>query len=375
MIDTKKITPDFSSSTAFLKSGESLTLCENTVKDKTLIVMNARLERISGEAKLVVGHAYKEKRGGWLEIGEHTVSAYNHIPWKSPSDHPLFVDLPHGLLIKDFVTVVINKDMANGEYAEISTSGGSFKFSVSGIAGYDGSPIVTPEGLHLSEVSLSFTADAYRTPIWIYGDSYLSHNEDDRWPYYLYKNGYTNMLLSGFPGEGAPRALVDFKTSLTRGTPKFALWLLGMNNGDPWHESAQETEETKENPEAAKKLRKIRAAVSDCKGDTAEELLSKINPHWLGATEEFIKICNERGITPILATIPQTPKINNLPKNEWVRRSGYRYIDFNLAVGADLDPAWLPDMLHSDEVHPLPLGAKALYERVVADFPEIKEKK
>ena len=204
MIDTKKITPDFSSSTAFLKSGESLTLCENTVKDKTLIVMNARLERISGEAKLVVGHAYKEKRGGWLEIGEHTVSAYNHIPWKSPSDHPLFLDLPHGLLIKDFVTVVINKDMANGEYAEISTTGGSFKFSVSGIAGYDGSPIVTPEGLHLSEVSLSFTADAYRTPIWIYGDSYLSHNEDDRWPYYLYKNGYTNMLLRAVDADGTP---------------------------------------------------------------------------------------------------------------------------------------------------------------------------
>jgi hypothetical protein len=168
--------------------------------------------------------------------------------------------------------------------------------------------------------------------------------------------------------------LVDFNTALTCSTPEFALWLLGMNNGDPWPEYAQETEETKENPEAAKKLKAIRKDVPDCQSDTRDTLISKINPSWLAPTEEFLALCKAHGITPILATIPQTPKINNLPKNEWIRRSGHRYIDFNHAVGADHDPKWHPDMLHSDDVHPLTLGAKALYSQVLADFPEIMRK-
>ena len=374
MIYEQKYAPDFSKTATHLKSGEALELTENTVKDKTYQFMSARLDRPLGDAKLIVGHAYGEKRGGWLEISERTVSAYNHISWKNPSNCPLFENLPHGLDIKDQVTVIIEKDRAKEEYAIIQTASGSFKFDVAGLAGYDGAPLVIPEGIDLYDVSLSFTSEAYRTPIWVFGDSYLSHNEEDRWPYYLFENGYTDLLLSGFPGEGATRALVDFKTSLTRSTPKFALWLLGMNNGDPWPEYAQETEETKENPEAAKKLKAIRKNIPDCKDDTRDTLISKINPRWLAPTEEFLALCKAHGITPILATIPQTPKINNLPKNEWIRRSGHRYVDCNRAVGADIDPKWHPDMLHTDDVHPLPLGAKALFSQVLTDFPEIKRK-
>ena len=158
---------------------------------------------------------------------------------------------------------------------------------------------------------------------------------------------------------------------MTRGTPEFALWLLGMNNGDPWQGDAKGSEPYDPATEATVKLKKLRASIPDCKDDSDEELLSKINPEWLDSTKEFISICENNGITPILATIPQTPKVNNLPKNEWIRRSGYRFIDFNRAVGADLNPAWFDDMLMLDDVHPTVLGAKALYTRVLTDFPEI----
>lgn len=371
MKNQDKITPPFSKKIALLKSGEVLELCENTVKDKTHQVFSARLESIPEDARIIVGHAYGEKRGGWLEIGAQTVSAYNHISWKSPPNTPLFENKPHGLDIKDYITVIIDKDYSRSEYAIIQTSGGECILDVTSLAGYDGSPLVMPEGLELSDVSLSFTSDGYRSPIWIFGDSYLSHNEPCRWPYYLYRDGYTDVLLSGFPGEGAPRSLVEFKTALTRGTPEFALWLLGMNNGDPWQGDAKESEPYDPTAEATVKLKKLRASIPNCTEDSDEELLSKINPDWLETTKEFLSICSERGIEPILATIPQTPKINNLPKNEWIRRSGYRFIDFNRAVGADLNPAWFPDMLMLDDVHPTALGAKALYARVLTDFPEI----
>ena len=98
------------------------------------------------------------------------------------------------------------------------------------------------------------------------------------------------------------------------------------------------------------------------------------NAAWLAATEEFIALCEEKGITPVLSTIPRIPTRNNVAKNAWVRASGYRYVDFNFAVGAHEDVAWYPEMLSADGVHPDVKGGAALYEQVLTDFPEIKNK-
>ena len=100
-----------------------------------------------------------------------------------------------------------------------------------------------------------------------------------------------------------------------------------------------------------------------------------INPDWLSTTAEFVATCKEKGIEPILSTIPSTPKVNNDFKNEWVRNSGVRYIDFCSAVGANKDINWYPDMLYKDQVHPASAGAVALYNQVLTDFPEIMSDK
>ena len=336
MIYSKTVVTPFRTEAKVLRSEERLELIQNTIKDKTIQVFSARLDKLTGEEKIIVGHGYMEVRAGWVEITEKTVSVYNFYKNKEPQKSPILEHVPHGLAINGYITVVISRDAISGEYVLISTSSGSFKLEFSGLAGYDGSPLAIPFGIELTDASLSFNSHGYAYPIWIYGDSYLNYIEDDRWAYYLYRDGFDKVLLSGYAGEGATRALVDFKTSLTRGTPEYALWLLGMNNGD---------------------------------GDS-----SAPNEAWLTATEEFLSLCESRGITPILATIPQTPKINNNRKNQWIRESGHRYIDFNCAVGADINPAWFPGMLHTDEVHPLPLGAQALYARVLVDFPEIMRK-
>ena len=131
------------------------------------------------------------------------------------------------------------------------------------------------------------------------------------------------------------RGITEFEAIIDKGQPEFVFWTLGMNNGD------------KE---------------------------GKINPDYLAATEEFLAICKERGITPILSTIPNTPKVDNKYKNEWVRNSGYRYVDFSRAVGADESVDWYPDMLSADSVHPASRGAAALYAQVLVDFPEIMHK-
>jgi hypothetical protein len=131
----------------------------------------------------------------------------------------------------------------------------------------------------------------------------------------------------------AEAGIEGFKYALSYAKPEFAVWCLGMNNGDG----------------------------AD----------GKLDEKWLSATEAFLKICDREKIVPILSTVPSTPKVNNVPKNEWVKASGRRFIDFNRAVGADELIGWYEGMLSEDLVHPNPLGAMALYARVLKDFPEI----
>lgn len=110
--------------------------------------------------------------------------------------------------------------------------------------------------------------------------------------------------------------------------------------------------------------------MNDGDGDTG------INASYLESIMEFISICKAKGITPILSTVPCTPTVNNYYKNQWVKNSGYRYIDFARAVGGEeIGSSWYAGMLYSDQIHPDTLGAKALYGQFIADFPEILKNK
>ena len=97
-----------------------------------------------------------------------------------------------------------------------------------------------------------------------------------------------------------------------------------------------------------------------------------INSEWKNYVEKFIQDCMDKNIIPILATIPNTPNRRHTYKNEYVKNSGYRYIDFAKGVNSETYPAsWDEGMLHTDSTHPTEEGAKALAIEVLIDFPEI----
>lgn len=103
-------------------------------------------------------------------------------------------------------------------------------------------------------------------------------------------------------------------------------------------------------------------------GDT----VAGANAKWKAVYDEVVEICNSKNIELILATIPNVPNIRHDYKNEIIRSSGYRYIDFAKAVNAEeVGSAWDEGMLYSDNVHPTELGAKALAKRILLDVPEI----
>ncbi|WP_373710719.1 hypothetical protein [Jeotgalibaca porci] len=66
------------------------------------------------------------------------------------------------------------------------------------------------------------------------------------------------------------------------------------------------------------------------------------------------------------------PMVNNSFKNEIVRASGYRYIDFANAVGGEsVGSGWYTGMLSADNIHPAVLGAQKLALRALQDVPEL----
>ena len=82
-------------------------------------------------------------------------------------------------------------------------------------------------------------------------------------------------------------------------------------------------------------------------------------------------LCAANGIELIYGTIPSVPGQSNEKKNEYVRGTGKRYIDFAKAVGASSSGVWYTGMLDEDNVHPTEAGAIALYHRAIADCPEL----
>ena len=244
------------------------------------------------------------------------------------------VVVPHGLTIVNNIQVIWEMTSTASCKITLISNGTSFRHEFANFTRQTiGYPFVLSNNTTLPACTLSWTCVDLNKPLWLFGDSYFAYS-DARWIYYLHQYGYDgNCLLDGFSGEGSVNARVSFINLLSFGTPKFAVWCMGMNDG------------------------------SD--SDSAP------SSNWASNKDYFLSYCSQLKITPVFATIPTVPNINHEQKNAWIRNSGYRYIDFAKAVGADASGTWYSGMLSSDNVHPTVNGAKALFAQVLADFPEI----
>lgn len=290
------------------------------VKTNKSLAFTAKFDAFDG---LRVGHGKTYYSGSYVEISSTSIDIYKHLSSASRiSTHD------HGLNISDFVDVIIKAD-DNKADVTIITSSGSFTVSDVEWSGCNGYVFAESMGTVFSDCELKWKPACASERIWIFGDSYLGFT-NDHWAGQIRNLGYKKWLASGYPGGKSSRELESFKTLLTLGTPDMVVWCMGMNDGDS----------------------------------------GAINESWLECVEKMLAICKDKGITPVLATIPSCPVVDNSYKNEWVVNSGERYVDFNKAVGVN-NRAWYKGMLSSDNVHPTELGAKALAGRVCIDVPEI----
>ena len=341
-----------------LCDGEALQTEINLQKDRKHLSFSCDLDAL-GDGKIILGHGYKTTYGSWIEITAKTLAAYSYYSFKDPADQVIFPEAAHGLDVSTFLKVLIDVDVERGgALITLATPSGMYQTErISTWSGSNGTISAHVENCTLQNVKLNWYTDNYAKEIWLIGASFLSFGSPERWPYYLYKDGYTNLMICGRGGLGGTLALAEIKQALTRGTPKTIIWHIGGNDGDGrWAEVLTEEQ---------LKLMTDNFTFSGEIGGT------EVNQRWLDSTTELMDICKEKGITLVLETTPSNPLTNHEPKNNWIRNSGYRYIDIAKSVGADKDLHWYDGMLFTDNVHPTEKGAIAMYMQVLTDFPEI----
>lgn len=313
-----------------MASGDSFYLPYQNINKKTVMAFSGEITSFS---KIEIGRGAGSGNGYYLEIDDTNITIHKNSEASEP--------IPHGLTITNDIQVKIT-DNTNGKADprnyykstfRLTSNGESFETSDDFWLNYlIGNPFVKSVGSALHDCAFTFQSLDANKSIYAFGDSYFSWY-DSRWAYYMASDGYAdNILTNAFAGQGTLTAVTALGNVIKFGKPKYILWCLGMNDGS----------------------------------DSSETYSAA----WKQGIDTVISLCIEYGITPILATIPTVPTINHEKKNAWIRSSGYRYVDFAKAVGAASDGTWYSGML-GDGIHPSETGAKALYNRLLADVPEI----
>jgi hypothetical protein len=285
---------------------------------------------------LSIGHGTTSLGASYIEITPTKLLAYQGNG-SSAAVKTAEYDLPNNFAFSDFISVNVNVDNLETPTAQVTILSENQQFIQEGVpfVGCRGQVFAKPAAAMTNAV-LSYSMRDLKSDVFIFGDSYTSLNDQNRWPYHVIRAGYTDYLLCGYPGAGAQDILPALQQMISFARPKYIVWLLGMNNPD--------TE-------------------------------TGYNENWKTALGSVLEICENIKATPILATIPNTPTVSNYYKNQYVRQSGYRYIDFAKAVGAEeLESHWRTGLLNETEtakVHPTVYGARALAMRLLTDLPEI----
>lgn len=280
-------------------------------------------------SSVTVGHGYNVYGGSWITIDNTNVTAYYY----NGSQAVQRGQYAHGLTISDFIDVVITVGNVENLRAVVTVMsvGGDFTQTNVPMAGCNGS-VFAFGTQNLIDIVYSYNLTDMISDIWLFGDSYISLGDPNRWTYQLMQYGYKDILMCGFSGATSSNEILAFREIMQIGKPKIVVWALGMNDADN----------------------------------------GKINQTWLDCLNEVKSFCTENDIELVLATIPCTPRVDNSYKNAYIKESTYRYIDFAKAVnGETVGSSWYADMLSSDNVHPVALGAKALSNRFLLDVPEV----
>ena len=301
--------------------------------------------RIKGTIEdVLVGVGYNVRYGGWIELTQ--TQAIVHFYY---NEDMTVQTVNHGLTLGEdtMVSIFSNEAISNKVHVVIVSNGSQYDFDVTYGWTLGGTPFVRNANTSGTlDVELSATPQKITKQVWLFGDSYTYPYVDRTWTKWIFEwNGNKDpWLASQQPGISSSGAYSSLLSLISTGSlPKFIVWALGMNDG------------------------------SDANANTPVSA-------WLTYANNLVSLCKQYNITPIFVTIPNVPTISHEGKNNWIRNSGYRYIDLAKAVGAETFVAdvrnWYGagtdyDYLAADGIHATAFGGRAMASQVLQDFPEI----
>ena len=272
-------------------------------------------------AGLVIGSGRTNYNAGYIEVNENDIVIKKYL-----SREQTVETYQHGLAIVAFVGVTVQYQTDQKAKITVFSRGGAF--TVTTVADYTPSGVISANtNAPMTEVKLSATSSKLKSPVWMFGDSYFGGNKT-RVIGQLLDMGFTGYLAQGYAGQGSSSAYNDFIRCLNFGTPKYVVWMLGMNDADT----------------------------------TYKNYLNSVSA-----------VCAENGITLIAGVTPTVPTISHEAKKEFVESLGVRTINAYDAVGSNENGEWYTGYLAADGVHPTEVGAQALAMRFLVDFSEIMQ--
>lgn len=312
-----------------LSSDFSLSASASKTLSTIYVRKNSKLSLDVGSfTSLRFGLGYQAYMGYWIEINSTTVSVYRYV-----SSEALITSYEHGLDISSGIRASIVAAEETASIILVDAFGTVSKTDNINWWG-GGAAFVTNLGNNTIVGNVAYIPGDITKKIWMFGDSYFSYNQNARWLHYMIEWNFKNWLANHLPGINSVNSITAFDNLKNLAIPTYIVWGLGMN-------------------------------------DNADSDANTPSSTWLSSVEHIIEYCKHNAIEPILCTIPSVPTKLHEGKNNWIRNSGYRYIDFAKAVNAQADGTWAVGLISGDGVHPTAAGAKVLASQVLIDFPEI----
>ena len=315
----------FAVKAAALSANQNLICCNSCDNKKNeYIELTAKFSTFG---ELTIAHGKGAYMGSYITITASKFQIYTY-------NGTLLEEYEHGLTIANFINVIIytKNDASCRSSITIMSSGGDYTANTTRYYSCRAA-VLCNANFDMTDVQMKYTVNDGKERVWVFGDSYISMGDPNRWATQAVENGHIKMMLHGYGGAMSANEIIPFRALLDVAKPNFLVWTLGMNDGDT---------------------------------------SSAVNTNWKTCVDEVIAACKAKGIIPILATIPNVPNVINTFKNEYVRNSECRYIDFAKAVNGEATGAtWYTGMLSSDNTHPTALGAKALMRQFLQDVPEV----
>lgn len=348
----------FTLSSRHMADGAMLSLPKNSVKSNKRLDFVFEPDKLEDNFTVTIGHGYKDNLSSWCVLSKEALETHLY----NGTDE--VATIPFHLSTTGKTHVTIDKGLS-GTRATLKIVSGTDSLTKSvrwiGDNGNTNGIFATVNHGSLKNCTLTWQGKCLTSEIWMFGDSYFALDNPARWTYYLLPEGGAHILFNAYSGAQSQSIIQDFENLLKLSKPKMAVWCLGMNDKD----------------------------------NVSSLAATMPNSSWLAATKRFLALCKQHNIVPVLSTIPSvigghlattTPEAAfryHGAKNTWVKNSGYRYIDFATAVGAnDQTGYWYGEgtdthMLEGTNdntqtrVHPTASGAKALYQQALHDCPEL----